>query len=188
MEQMLAMLVERTGGLYVTQSEIDMIRLARGEFDQIERETLERIRTYVRPSLSIEAFKIWCKRHATCFTDATSWMEAMRTVDFVVGPRIHGVMLAIQAGTPGGVIAHDSRTHELCETMAIPVRRPEEIVGALTLETLPDLFPFDAEAYRRRRIELGETLVALLGSAGVDAPASLRDLLASETEVALEAA
>ena len=51
----------------------------------------------------------------------------MRKFDFVVGPRFHGVMLAMQAGIPGGVIAHDSRTLELCQTMGIPVRDHKEI-------------------------------------------------------------
>ena len=120
LEQVLADIVEQTSGLYIAQSEIDMIRMARGDWDDMDDAMFRSLRNYVRPGLSDDQFRLWCKRHATCFIDAASWMESMRTFDFVAGPRFHGVMLAMQAGTPGGVIAHDSRTLEMCETMARP--------------------------------------------------------------------
>ena len=94
-EQSLAELVEASSGLYIAQSEIDMIRLSRGEWSRMEGKTATALHEYIRPQLSDEEFRIWCKRYATCFPDANSWMESMRNFDFVVGARFHGVMLAI---------------------------------------------------------------------------------------------
>ena len=154
LERALADIVESTSGVYIAQSEIDMIRMARGEWDEMDPATFRNIRAYVRPALSDDAFRLWCKRYATCFADATSWMESMRNFDFVVGPRFHGVMLAMQAGTPGGVIAHDSRTLEMCETMEIPVRMHHDMPAEFLASDLPALFEFRAAAYGRRRSEL----------------------------------
>jgi hypothetical protein len=176
-ERQLADLVEETTGSYIAQSELDMIRLTRGEFDRIEASTLASLNAYIRPNLSLDEFVVWCKRHAVCFIDATSWLEAMRNFDFVVGPRFHGVMLAIQAGTPGGVIAHDSRTYEMCETMCIPVRHYTDLTEGVTKDNLRSLFKFDSSAYRQRRRELGARYIDVLSSAGVQVKAGLSQLL-----------
>ena len=177
LEQSLAEIVESTSGVYIAQSEIDMIRLARGEWDQIELATFRTIRSYIRPGLSDDDFRLWCRRYATCFIDATSWMEAMRNFDFVVGPRFHGVMLAMQAGTPGGVIAHDSRTLEMCETMSIPVRIFQDMPPKFPPSDLPSLFQFNAVEYSRRRCELARRYAEMLIAAGIVPSQGLRGLL-----------
>lgn len=177
LERQLADIVDTTRGLYVAQSELDMIRLARGEFDRIDPDTLAALHRYIRPGLSAEQFRIWCRRHGTCFKDATSWLEAMRVFDFVVGPRFHGVMLALQAGTPGGVIAHDSRTLELCQTLCVPVRPWHELDEGITVESLRALFPFDAAAYARRRVALARVYVGLLQAAGISPAPALAALV-----------
>ena len=164
----LADIVEATSGLYVAQSEIDMIRMARGEWDTMDPATFKAMRAYIRPDLSDDAFRLWCKRHATCFADATSWLELMRNFDFVVGPRFHGVMLAMQAGTPGGVIAHDSRTHEMCETMEIPVRMHSDMPARFLPSDLTALFPFQTAAYDHRRSELAGRYADMLIAAGIE--------------------
>ena len=91
----------------------------------------------------------------------------MKHVDFVVGPRFHGVMLAMQAGTPGGVIAHDSRTLEMCETMAIPVRTFNDVPSKIDPSDIPSLFNFDAAAYSAKRRELVRQYSDMLIAAGV---------------------
>ena len=178
-EQQLAGLVEETKGLYIAQSELGMIRLSRGEFDKIGPADLALLNDYIRPDLSAEDFEIWCKRYATCYVDATSWLEAMRTVDFVVGPRFHGVMFAMQTGTPGGVVAHDSRTQEMCETMCIPFRHFSTLTEPLKLESVRSLFEFDADTYASRRIELAKNYVSILQGANITVPDSLVSLAAA---------
>ena len=158
-----------------------MIRLSRSEFEDIDAKTLNLLNRYIRPKLSPADFKLWCRRNAVSFIDAASWMEALRNVDFVVGPRFHGVMLAMQAGTPGGVIAHDSRTLEMCQTMQIPVRHYKDIEGAITVDGLRSLFAFDPRAYGARRIELGSRTIDILRSGGVDPAPAMQALVEAGT-------
>lgn len=52
--------------------------------------------------------------------DAPVWLRRMADMDFSFGPRIHGNIAAILAGTPGIVLAHDGRTLELTRYHGIP--------------------------------------------------------------------
>ncbi|MFI1869762.1 polysaccharide pyruvyl transferase family protein [Streptomyces jumonjinensis] len=54
--------------------------------------------------------------------DPRSWLEELSTHDFSYGTRIHGNIAALLAGTPAVVLAHDSRTLELCRYFGIPHR------------------------------------------------------------------
>jgi polysaccharide pyruvyl transferase WcaK-like protein len=184
-EERLADMVEACSGIYIAQSEIDMIRLARDESDLVDPKVLEQIRAYIRPGLRMPEFIRWMRRYAVTFTDAASWIDAMRKFDFVVGPRFHGVMLAMQAGTPGGVIAHDSRTLELCNTMGIPVRDYKEIPEHFVMSDLAELFPFDGAAYDRQRALLANALAEMLSHAGIESLwANLRVIGTSRAEAA----
>jgi hypothetical protein len=175
-ERRLVRLVEATGGAYVAQADIDMVRLARGESSEPgERQA---IREFIAPDRSAEDFELWRQRHATCFADATSWMEAMRGFDFAVGARFHGVMLAVQAGVPGGVIAHDSRTLELCQTTGVPVRLAQEMPADLGLADLHGLFDLDIGAYAAARERMRRVYVELLRGAGISPSPRLTTLQA----------
>lgn len=52
--------------------------------------------------------------------DPSTWMDYLSTFDFSFGTRIHGTIAALLAGTPGLILAHDSRTLELAEYHEIP--------------------------------------------------------------------
>jgi hypothetical protein len=166
-EQCLADIVESSSGIYIAQSELDMVRLARDEADAIAPDVLEIMRNHIRPALDTSEFLRWIRRYAVTFVDAASWLDAMRKFDFVVGPRFHGVMLGIQAGIPGGVIAHDSRTFELCQTIGIPVRDYAEMPTRFTSNDIKALFPFDGSAYDRQRANLARALDNMLLRAGI---------------------
>lgn len=166
-EFQLANLVEKTGGIYVVQSQLEMLRLARDEIDLIDPHVFASIHKYTRPDLDRDSFISWCKRYAHSFIDATSWLDAMRKYDFVVGARFHGIMLAIQAGTPGGVVAHDSRTRELCQTMGIPFRDAAEMPKIITESDIPRLFPFDVKQFNSKRLSLIKEYHKILNGAGI---------------------
>jgi hypothetical protein len=150
-EQDLADIVTDCGGAYIVQHGLEMLRLARNEFDLIAPNTLELARTYIRPQLSMDEFKAWCRRYAYAFYDVRAWMDFVRRFDFVVGTRFHGAMIAIQAGIPAACITHDSRTQEMCETMGIPHRHYDQINGRITADNVLDLFDFDAKRYQETR-------------------------------------
>ncbi|MNN13899.1 Polysaccharide pyruvyl transferase [compost metagenome] len=83
-------------------------------------------------------------------------MEYLRRFDFVVGARIHGVMLAIQAGVPGLCIAHDSRIRELCEKCKIPFVMADDVKNGITIADLPHLVEFDGKAFDQNRELIAE--------------------------------
>jgi hypothetical protein len=167
-ERRLVRLVEASGGAYVAQADLHMVRLARGETERSEPAERQGIREFIAPDRSEGDFELWRQRYATCFTDATSWMEAMRGFDFAVGARFHGVMLAVQAGVPGGVVAHDSRTLELCQTTGVPVRLAQEIPDDFGLADLHALFELDIAAFAANRERMRRAYVDLLRGAGVE--------------------
>lgn len=175
-EQSLTRLLEG-GGSYVVQSPMEMVALARGEADILPEADLLELRDYACPELSPDEFMRWSRRHARAFFNVSEWMEHMRGVDFVVGTRIHGVMLAIQAGTPGLCIAHDSRTREMCETMGLPFVMARDIIGGARLEELRARFVFDGEAFDRHRRTLAERLDAFLQANDILASAWLRRII-----------
>ncbi|MCP6134939.1 polysaccharide pyruvyl transferase family protein, partial [Klebsiella pneumoniae] len=72
------------------------------------------------PDLTLPEVREWGRRRAFVFTDSQSWMSFLRRYDYAIGPRFHGVALAIQAERPGVVLHVDSRTQEMALTMAIP--------------------------------------------------------------------
>ncbi len=54
--------------------------------------------------------------------DPATWMDYLRGFDFSFGTRIHGNIIALLAGTPAVLLAHDLRTLELAEYHEIPYR------------------------------------------------------------------
>ncbi len=74
----------------------------------------------------------------------------------MIGPRIHGVMLAIQAGIPAICIAIDSRTEELCQTMKIPYILRQDFPEGLQKQDLLKIFSaqFDPDEFDKNRLLL----------------------------------
>ena len=60
------------------------------------------------------------QRHSFVFNNVPDWIAYYQSRDLVVGTRIHGAILALQAGTPAVLLAHDSRTCGLAEVLGIP--------------------------------------------------------------------
>lgn len=54
--------------------------------------------------------------------DPRAWVEHLRSYDFSFGTRIHGNIVAVLAGVPALVLAHDARTLELAQYHEIPHR------------------------------------------------------------------
>lgn len=165
-------LVDESDGSCIVQHGQIMVDLGQGELATMSEKDVELLRAYFRPRLSTDEFALWCRRNMLGFGTVPDWMNWLKRHDFVVGPRFHGIMLAIQAGVPGGCITHDSRTAELCDTMGIPARPASEMPKVLTRKMLPELFPFDVEGYRTKRKRLAKSYIAILSGAGVKTSSS----------------
>jgi hypothetical protein len=55
------------------------------------------------------------------FFDVERYDEFARSLDLAVGYRVHGVLPAVAQGVPGVLVAYDTRSQELAETLKIPV-------------------------------------------------------------------
>ena len=74
--------------------------------------------------------------HTRVPIDPSIWMRELATHDFSFGTRIHGNMAALLAGTPSVVLAHDSRTLELCRYFEIPHRLLRDVEADTAPQTL----------------------------------------------------
>lgn len=62
----------------------------------------------------------YLRKKAVFFHSLDTWIDYAKSKEFFVGTRIHGTVAALIAGTPALLIAHDSRTIELAQTMGVP--------------------------------------------------------------------
>lgn len=153
-EASLARMVTVTNGSYIGQSPLEMVKLTRGEADKLSEFELSQCRDYAMPEMDIAEFSTWSQKFGNVFFDIPAWMEHYRHFDFVIGARIHGIMLALQAGIPAICIVHDSRTHELCTTMKVPFVMAKDVQGGVERKKLLKLFDFDPDEFDNNRKNL----------------------------------
>jgi|694.fasta_scaffold142351_2 hypothetical protein len=119
---------------YIPQNNIDLQLMLWGE-------TFENYCQYskIPKHLSHPVFR---ENKARFFVDPGTWIEFLADYDFSFGTRIHGNIVAILAGTPCHVLAHDSRTMELVRYFEIPHTRidalPEKPILAGELYEMSD--------------------------------------------------
>lgn len=80
---------------------------------------------------------------AKLFIDPRTWMSMMRKQMFSFGTRIHGNVIALLAGTPAVVVAHDSRTLELAQFYRIPYVRSQDVTADTSIEELYESADFN---------------------------------------------
>lgn len=172
LERALIALSINSGGAYVVQHPLSLIKAARGEEASVPPQHLTRFQNLYKPN---GADRGVVPVNSTVFFDIDSWMESLRRHHLIVGMRIHGIMLAIQAGIPALCITHDSRTQELCEVMMIPHISVQELDACLidlTPEFLLDTFTkvFDPNAFDANRKKLAAATVSLMKDSLVSPP------------------
>jgi hypothetical protein len=172
-------MADRYGGGYIVQHPKELMEMVRDGFHAVDEETVNRVRSTIRPDLSAEGFRVWFRTHARMFGSAVSWMEYLRGVDLVVGTRIHGCILALQAGTPAVCIAVDSRQTEMCEVMRIPSIPAAAVAGGVALDdALEVLNAWDWDAFDANRTDLAGRYSHFLADNGLQ-QSSLIDRLAN---------
>ena len=166
-EESLARLVTETNGSYIGQEPLEMMTLTRGLASSMDDASLRQCRDYIHPNMEIKEFIDWIARHGNIFFDVPHWIEHYQHFDFVIGMRIHGTILGIQAGVPSVCIVHDSRTLELCETLKIPHVLATDVLDGIDCDDLVYLFDFDAIEFDRNRRALCRRYVEFLWSNGL---------------------
>lgn len=184
LEQSLAAMVEDSDGIYVCQHPIQMLRLVKQEYAGIDRATFLKYKDYIRPGLSDDAFWGWFRRYGYAFSSVPEWLASMRRYDLVVGTRIHGVMAGIQAGVPSVCLCIDSRTLELCRTMAIPHVDANDYREGISREQLADVLrKWDWRHYDENRRVLAERLQAFFRSNRLKTYGALEDILKKRAQL-----
>lgn len=119
----LARLARRISADYVAQTELPDMYFGLQGFTREDVDLQERALAFVKriydepDELALLGF---LSAHVKTFFDVDEWIAYLRGRDFVIGTRLHGVIAALLAGTPGVLITHDTRTREMARTLSIP--------------------------------------------------------------------
>jgi len=100
---------------YLAQSELKLLQWL---YDELEEKELG---NFMQIQSSSEERKQFLRDKTLYFSNVENWISYMKEhVDFSVGGRFHGNMVALQAGVPALWITHDSRTREFCDFFQFP--------------------------------------------------------------------
>jgi hypothetical protein len=100
------------------------------------------------------------------FLDSRTWLDFNATRDYSVGTRIHGSVMALVAGTPATLVAHDSRTLEIAQYHEIPYVTLSQIGRQ---DTIADLYArSDWTAFNAGKQARFEVLTRFLEANGLD--------------------
>jgi hypothetical protein len=112
------------------------------------------------PDATIEEFRAFVAAKLRSYFSVHQWLEDSARYDFSVGLRLHGNMVAWQAGTPALWVHHDSRTRELAEAMALPcLPVPRFLADCASVGDAFARAEFDPSAYDATRRRLGLRLL-----------------------------
>lgn len=157
--------MEETGGIYINQSPASMISAGIQKLDILTAGLSQELILHTKPGLELPGLYSHIKTYYRSYFSLGDWTAAVRRCSLVIGARIHGCMVAIQAGIPAICIAHDSRTEELCQVMQIPHFVRSEIIGGISRDMIKQkLISFDWRIYDRTRVKLLRKYCNLLSS------------------------
>lgn len=175
LESSLVRIMESTQGSYITQATDEFIALSRGDLSYVSEDYKNHLRAYLGLSVEGEQLDDWIRQYFICFFNIPAWIEYLRRFDLVIGTRIHGVMLAIQAGVPGLCIAYDSRIREICEKSLIPYVMANEVSDGFTLQDVKSMINFNGAEFDKNRAKLHSAYRDFFTSNGVPVtPPNLR--------------
>lgn len=171
--------VSATQGLYVQQSGgTAAMQAANGHWYRLDRNTRRSIAAVLAPEM--DPVEVWAfmARSGRFYLSAPDWRDEMQGLDLVLGTRLHGNMAAIAGGTPGIIIAHDSRTGELAETMRLPRLDMAAVMGANSLAGALARVAFDGAAFDAWRGRTARSLTEAFERLEIPVSAHVRALAA----------
>jgi Polysaccharide pyruvyl transferase len=111
-----------------------------------------------------------------CQMSVDHWLLDMRHYDCSIGPRLHGNIVAIQAGVPSLIVCHDARTEELAGTLAIPHVGVPEFLAADSIESIFEARMGLMQKYDARRHVLAVEYLGMLLDHGITVSPALLEL------------
>ena len=171
--------IEEWGGNLMIQTSASPMHLAFGQIENVPHNELSNLAHLLFDRAWDEKARQFLLSRLTVFFDAEAWMNAVRPSRLSIGTRLHGNILAFQAGVPSIVIPHDARTMELAQTIGIPTATHQQILETESLPSLMSNIEFDGPAFDVRRKALARRYVDLLSASEVPVAADLLALAAS---------
>jgi len=101
---------------FVAQDELEELELAFGKGGQL---TCKPVAEYFSEASETEVSSYFARR-TNYFCDVNDWLGFVQQHVGTVGSRLHGNIISLISGKPGFVVAHDSRTLEVCTLTGIP--------------------------------------------------------------------
>jgi hypothetical protein len=169
-------------GLYVQQSGgLAAMNATNGHWYRLDAGARRSIAAILAPET--DPLELWAflSKAGRFFLGVPDWMEAMRSRDLVLGTRLHGTMAALAAGVPGAIIAHDSRTDELAETMHLPRLSMADAMASPGLGAAVDRIRFDGAAFDDWRARAARATAAAFDRIGMPLAAPVRALARQQT-------
>lgn len=168
-------------GLYVQQSGgRDAMLATNGRWYEMKRGARASISAVMAPDR--EPLDIWAfmAKGGRFYTSAPDWRDDMHTMDVCLGTRLHGNMIAIAGGTPGVIIAHDSRTGELGQTMHLPRLDMADVMAATSIRDALHKVHFDGAAFDAWRQQTAQAYVAAFDRMGIPISAHVQALACTD--------
>lgn len=168
LEQKLFAWVVEAGGLYVQQSGgISAMRAADGRWHTLAKGPRLSMSKVMGPQMDPVDLWAYMAGNARFYLSVPEWRDEMAGLDICLGTRLHGNMAAIAGGTPGVIIAHDSRTGELGQTMHLPRLTMEQVMAAGELSELWSQVEFDGPGFDAWRGRTAATLAGAFSRIGI---------------------
>lgn len=112
------------------------------------------LRLAMAPEMTENEFHSFLLAKTRTYICVDQWMDDSARFDISIGLRLHGNMVAFQAGCPAVWIYHDSRTQELTETMALPSISSSSFIKCKDVNDLKRNLNVDFEKYGKVRQKL----------------------------------
>lgn len=93
---------------------------AENELSFAEQTAAEISEKQIENPLLLKNVKGWLKNNSHIFFDINEWRSYIRELDFSIGARFHGNVIALWENVPALFLVTDSRTKELCEHFSLP--------------------------------------------------------------------
>lgn len=171
-EKLLFEYVRYRGADYVGQMQPAVLQWGLGFDERVNRQQLAHLNSYIA-GMDVKEFETLLRSRSQAFSRVDEWIAYMAKRSGVVGSRIHGNMMGIQASVPAMPVVHDLRVKELTETMAIPSATLEQMNGVRRLEDLKDvfqsvLFDSDPTALDARRRSIAASYLDVVRDLGLN--------------------
>jgi glycosyltransferase involved in cell wall biosynthesis len=131
-----------------------------------QKSCIDSVRLTLVPNMHPDQFQKLVSQFRV-YVSIDQWMEDAARMDLSTGLRMHGNMIAHQAGCPAIWIYHDARTKELAEIMELPRISLEAASTCSTVQEIKLKANVDFNNYAKKRISLWKNMRELFDQFGI---------------------